>query len=97
METELIKTTFFEDFAIANLYGEKAIKDTYRRSFKEFKDDYRYLTALVIALNQHCWEEYDKQDYEKSKLYSDLFYEARDYALDTLKDEEFKYFYELTD
>ena len=32
-------TTFFEDFSIADNFGLDAIKDTYNRTFNEWKND----------------------------------------------------------
>lgn len=47
-------TTFYTDFSIAEPFGKDAIIDTYRRSFKHWKDNYKYLTELVMALNWKC-------------------------------------------
>ena len=44
-------TTFFEDFSIADHFGIAAIRDTYKRAFNEWKNDYKYLTELVLVLN----------------------------------------------
>lgn len=91
------KTTFWEDFSIADVFGIKAVKDTYHRAFKEWKSDHIYLTELVMVLNWKCWQHYEKGNSALSSLYSDLFYEARDYALNNLTGEEFDYFYRTTD
>ena len=42
--------TFYMDFTIADKFGIEAIKDTYSRAFKEWKNDYKYLTLLVLNL-----------------------------------------------
>lgn len=101
---ERVTTTFHQDFAIAECFGINAVKDTYNRSFDEFKTNYLYLTELVVVLNQRCWHHYNKYQQTKqpiyselSKLYSDYYYKARDYALDNLKGEQFKHFWEVTD
>lgn len=90
-------TTFWSDFSIADHFGIDAIKDTFKRAFDEWKSNYKYLTELVIVLNHKCWWHYDNDDEEKSKLYHDLYFEARNYALENLKDEEFEYYYNITD
>lgn len=90
-------TTFFEDFSIADNFGVKAIQDTYDRAFKGWKDNYKYLTELVLVLNKKCWQHHGEGNQKYSELYSDLFYKAKDYALDNLKDDEFRYFWEITD
>ena len=46
-----VQTTFWEDFTIADLFGLSAIRDTYNRAFKEWNEDYKFLTELVLVLN----------------------------------------------
>ena len=86
-------TTFWQDFSIAEAFGIKAIKDTYTRAFNEWKSDYKYLTELVLILNRKCWYFYSKGNSEYSKLYSDLYYEANDWAYENLKGDELSYYY----
>lgn len=88
-------TTFYEDFSIADLFGQTAIMDTYKRAFEEWKSDYKYLTEFVMVLNWKVWEHYETND-DYAKLYNELYFIANDYAYDTLKDEEFTYFYKTT-
>ena len=95
--TEEFTTTFWQDFRIADAFGVDAVKDTYKRAFKEWKKDYRYLTDLVIALNHSCWYWYENGNHELSELYSDLYYEAHDYACKHLKGAEMRYYFEKTD
>lgn len=42
-----VRTTFWEDFSIADLFGLPSILDTFKRAFKEWKGNYVYLTELV--------------------------------------------------
>ncbi len=97
MNEEEFTTTFWQDFSIADAFGVKAIKDTYKRAFEEWKDDYRYLTDLVIVLNHKCWQHYENGNEKISQLYSDLYYEADEYALDNLKGDEATYYFKKTD
>lgn len=96
MEYEIEPNTFHQDFAIAERFGTEAVKDTWNRAFKEWKVNYKMLTALVIVVNERCWGWYQKNN-ELSELYADYYYQGRDYALDNLKGEEFDYYYRLTD
>lgn len=41
-----LMTTFWEDFSIADKYGIAGVKDTYKRAFSEWKDDYKFFTGL---------------------------------------------------
>lgn len=91
------KTTFWEDFSVADHFGEGAIKDTFRRAFDEWKDNYVYLTELVMVLNHKLWEHYNKGNINKAELYDKIWRKADDYAKDTLKGEELQYFYKTTD
>lgn len=96
METEF-STTFWSDFSIADAFGISAIKDTYKRAFNEWKDQYKYLTDLVMVLNHKCWYWFEHGNQEYSQLYSDLFYEAQDYGYEHLKGEELTYFWKTLD
>jgi len=89
-------TTFYEDFSIADKFGVSAIKDTYKRAFKGWKDDYKYLTEFVMALNWKIWEHYEHND-EYAKLYNDLWEQASCYAEENLKGDELDYYYRTTD
>lgn len=94
---EEFSTTFWSDFRIADVFGVEAVKDTYKRAFEEWKDDYRYLTDLVVVLNHSCWFWYDRGNEGLSELYSDLFYQTQDYAYEHLKGDELSYFFRVTD
>ena len=89
-------TTFFEDFTIAEKFGLDAVKDTFNRAFKEWKNDYKYLTELVMVLNWKIWQHYEKND-ELASLYDELWRTADSYACEHLKGEELEYFYRTTD
>ena len=89
-------TTFWEDFSIADSFGEDAIKDTYERVMKEWSYDYKYLTELALVLNWKIWEHYEKNK-ELGKLYQYLWSKTDCYALHTLKHKELEYYYKVTD
>lgn len=89
-------TTFMRDFDIADMCGEKAIKDTFKRAFDEWKENYVFLTELVISLNLHIWKWYEKNE-AIARLYNDLWEQADAYACGNLKGEELSFFYKVTD
>ena len=89
-------TTFYEDFSIADNFGESAIRDTYKRAFTSWKTNYKYLTELVMVLNWKIWEHYETNK-AYGKLYNDLWEKADAYAMDHLKGEELSYFLRTTD
>lgn len=39
-------TTFWEDFSIADKYGVAGVKDTYKRAFSEWEDDYKFFHGI---------------------------------------------------
>lgn len=45
------QTTFWEDFSIAEHFGEEAIKDTYKKARAEWEHDPVYGTELSMVLN----------------------------------------------
>lgn len=91
-----LMTTFWNDFIIAEQFGVNAIKETYKRAFTEWKDNYKYLTELVMVLNWRSWICWKHND-EYMELYSDLYYEADEYACTNLKGEELNYYFITTD
>ena len=91
------KTTFWQDFTIADKFGLSAIQDTFDRAFKEWKGNYIYLTDLVMVLNHKIWQHYEDGNLQLANLYNDLWAKADEYACNNLKDEELHYFFEVTD
>lgn len=88
-------TTFYKDFSIADQFGTNAINDTYNRVFDEWKNNYKFLTELVLVLNWKIYEHYEDNK-EYAKLYNELYEQANDYAIYNLKDNESDYFYEMS-
>jgi len=91
-----MQTTFWDDFFIADRFGIDAIKDTYKRSFEEWKNNVVYVTELVLVLNWKIWELYQK-DEAKAMVYEDLFYECQDWCCNNLKGKDLDYFIMATD
>lgn len=90
------KTTFWQDFTIADAFGNDAIKDTFKRAFDEWKTNVEYLAELVLVLNWKGWQWYEK-DEERSKIYFDIYQKADDYAYENLKGEDLNYYFHVTD
>ncbi len=89
-------TSFWTDFSIADRFGVKGIKETFNNNFEEWKDNYKYLTELVLVLNHKIWQWYEKNE-QLAKLYNELWQKADSYACENLKGEEMEYFYMTTD
>lgn len=89
-------TTFWEDFSIAEKFGVNAIMDTYKRTFNAWKENYIYLTELVMVLNHKMWVWYENND-NLSTTYGELWEVADNYACENLKNKELEYFYVTTD
>lgn len=89
-------TTFWEDFSIADAFGAEAVEDTFERSFKEWRSDYKYLTEMIIVLNHKIWLWYEKDD-TLSWTYDKLWKQADAWACDNLRGEALEYYYRVTD
>jgi len=89
------RTTFCQDFLIAERYGIAAIKDTYNRAFNGWKNCHKYLTELTMTLNHllamHFYR--DGEDNERTKLYGDLWQKTYEWGCENLKGEELSFFY----
>lgn len=93
---EGFSATFWQDFSIADRFGIAAVKDTFRRAFAEWRDDYLYLTDLVITLNHKIWQHYEKNP-RLAEAYNAMWCKADQYAYDHLDGEELEYFARVTD
>lgn len=91
-----LKTTFWNDFTIADAFGVDAIKDTYNRSFNDWKHDYIYITELCMVMNWKMFQWFEK-DESKFQLYYELFTTLDEWCMDNLKDEQLDYFLATTD
>lgn len=91
-------TLYWQRFSIAEGFGKEEIKRVYNEIFDESKNDYKLITELVMILNHKSWQHCeDLMDSEFCKIYAELFREARNYAENTLKDDELQYFLDTTD
>lgn len=89
-------TTFWDDFSIADRFGKSAVQDTFNRAFAEWKSNYKYLTELAMVLNHKSWQ-YCESNEALTELYAELYYKVYDYAVENLKSEEIRYFFEILD
>jgi len=90
-------TTFYEDFSIADNFGQAAVEDTFKRGFETaIFMGYKELTEFVMALNWKIWEHAETNE-PLARLYNKLWEKADLYACENLKGEELSYFYRTTD
>jgi hypothetical protein len=89
------KTTFWQDFTMADCFGASAIRETYKRAFNDWKNNHIYLTELVMVLNHKIWQHYETNDV-LARVYNELWDKTNEYAYERLKDEQLTYFYQTT-
>ena len=92
-------TTFYTDFSIADnclSVEPNAVLDTFKNAFNNWKDNYKYLTELVMVLNWKIYEHYES-NYKLAEVYNELWEKADLYATSNLKGEELQYFFRTTD
>lgn len=87
---------FLAGFFYCRCFGIAAVVDTFKRAFKEWKDNYKYLTELVMVLNHKIWQWYQKNA-ALAAIYNSIWELADGYAVNNLKDKELEYFYRVTD
>lgn len=90
------KTTFWSDFSIADAFGEKAIKDTYKRAFNEWNTNVEYITELCLILNWKIWF-WNEQNEDIAGVYNALWKECDAWCMDNLKGDDLQYFLRTTD
>ena len=82
------KTTFWMDFSIADKFGIEAVKDTFKRAFNEWKNDYTFFYELTLVMNWKCWYHYENNNIELSKLYAKYYNQLCEYGMENLKGKE---------
>ena len=94
------KTTFWEDFSFADNVDEKAVRETFDRAFKEWKDDKVYATELSMVLN---WKQFQfaKDGYlcdnDMCRTYMELWKKIDEYIVNNWKGEKLSYYLKETD
>jgi hypothetical protein len=90
------KTTFWEDFTIADAFGTKAVQDTYDNAFKGWKYNHEYVTELSLVMNWKMFQWYEKNE-DLYNLYEKLYYRIDQWCMDNLKGNELEYYLKWTD
>lgn len=104
-------TTFYSDLSIGEYVdGVDGVKETYCNVCKYWIGDYKYFTEFIMCLNHKSWAHYKNVDGQRinmkkedalvlSKLYSDLYYRAKDLYEEHYKNDKaaLRYFYEVMD
>ena len=93
------ETTFHMDFDIAEHFGLNAVKDTFKRAFKEWKNEIEYVTELAIVMNGRCWYWYANGRKDLADYYGEMYYKVRDsvYTNKKFTKEDLNYYFRLTD
>lgn len=90
------KTTFFDDFAIANAFGADAIKDTFERSFRDWKHNLEYVTELAMVMSIYSCYFYEKNE-NYMIIYSDYYHKVDEWCLNHFKGKDLQYYLKVTD
>ena len=86
------KTTFWRDFSITELaLGEGGVRNMYSTLFTKHKDNYIYLTELVMVL-KYKYIRWDKSNLSLAKVYYSLWKRSYDFANEQFNGTELSYF-----
>ena len=91
-----LKTTFWDDFTIADAFGVDAIKDTFERAFNEWRNNVVYVTELAMVMSWKSCDYYGKNE-TFMNLYIELYYRVDEWCINNLKDEDLRYYFDTTD
>ena len=80
-------TTYYTDFGLAEKFGLKEVENTYRRAFKNWHEDIKWMTEICMVLNWKISEHYGRNN-ELAKLYDRLWRECDSWILDYEEDEK---------
>ena len=91
------RTTFWDDFTIAERFGLPAIKDTYKNAFTSWKTDVVFITELVLVLNWKMLYMDERHMTEKSVMYYKCWVELSNWCERHLEAGAYEYFLNVTD
>lgn len=89
-------STFAADFAIADYFGVKAVKDTFNRAFNEWKDNSHMMAEMALVLNHNIWRYYEI-DPELARTYDECWKKADKYCIENYKGDDLDWYYRITD
>lgn len=90
------KTTFWDDFSIAERFGIYAIEDTFNRAFNEWKNDIEYLSELALVLNHKVWQHYKNKPL-LARTYDAIWAKCDSWCAENLDNEQLSYYYSVND
>ena len=92
-----VRPLFFADLSIAECYGAKGVKDTYRQVMRSWGKNLDFMCEWVVCLNQKIWQHHDTNNYILAKVYDELWRKADDYCRNHFKGEELSKYYAYID
>lgn len=92
-----VVSTFAGDFAIADVYGLDAIRDTFNRSFNNYKEDIYMMTEMCLVLNWAIWRYFELNQLGISKLYNELWQKCDAWCMEHFTGDELQFFLSVTD
>lgn len=81
------ESTFWEEFSIAEQYGEKGVKEHFSLVFPQWKDNLKYLMEIVQVLNLKIATWFGKDD-KLGMTYDELWHTSDEYALNNLSKDD---------
>ena len=84
-----VEYTFYQDFQIADRFGEKGVRDTYKRVRQEWLENPSAWGEVVCALNWRLWDLH-KTDEKMATVYQELWQEAQDLGWKTYENDSEK-------
>lgn len=101
------KTTYTSDFSIAEwcvpVDGISAIASTLRNALTNWRDNIEFFAEIIIVLNLKSWEHAARGNYKYSKMYSELYLDAKCLYFDWFDegnkqhDKAMEYYYDYID
>ena len=99
------KTTFWQDFSIADIYGAEAVLDTFKQAFREWHHDVTYIAELALVLNHKgCWfyaasEQRGGDEILDmiSQMYFKMYEQLHDWAHENFTGDDAEYYFKVTD
>ena len=90
------KTTFWQTFTLADVFGADLIKETYRGAFDSSRNNYIDLTELCLVLDWKRKEHTENENGALARLYDNLYQLCAAWATSNLTGRALEYFRSVT-
>ena len=91
------KTKFWSDFTIADEFGVGGVRMTFNLTFNRCKNNAEQVMELALVMYLKSEEHNQYENFELYDTYDNLFYQANNYCMENLNDDDLAFYLKMGD